>query len=79
AQRFMDGKLGVAAGVSGEKRKFGSDNVETGGAWDGQRLSGFELRDYLPQRERRAAAVNLDYRPDAATSVAVRGFVSRFS
>ncbi|XYJ10315.1 TonB-dependent receptor [Telluria sp. B2] len=79
AQRFLDGKLGVAAGVSGEKRKFGSDNVETGGAWDGRRLSGFELRDYLPQRERRAAAVNLDYRPDAATSVALRGFVSRFS
>ncbi|MEW6024105.1 MAG: TonB-dependent receptor [Pseudomonadota bacterium] len=79
AQRFLDGKLGIAAGVSGEKRKFGSDNVETGGAWDGDRLSGFELRDYLPQRERRAAAVNLDYRPDAATSFALRGFVSRFS
>ena len=79
AQRFLDGKLGIAAGVSGEKRKFGSDNVETGGAWDGQRLSGFELRDYLPQRERRAAAVNVDYRPHAATSAALRGFVSRFS
>lgn len=79
AQRFMDGKLGIAAGASGEKRKFGSDNVETGGAWDGSRLSGFELRDYLPQRERRAAALNLDYRPDAFTSVALRGFVSRFS
>lgn len=79
AQRFMDGKLGIAAGASGEKRKFGSDNVETGGAWDGERLSGFELRDYLPQRERRAGAVNLDYRPDGATSMALRGFVSRFS
>ncbi|KFI06980.1 TonB-dependent receptor [Massilia sp. BSC265] len=79
AQRFMDGRLGVAAGLSGEKRKFGSDNVETGGAWDGDRLSGFELRDYLPQRERRAGAINLDYRPDARTSLALRGFVSRFS
>jgi TonB-dependent receptor len=79
AQRFMDGKLGIAAGLSGEKRKFGSDNVETGGAWDDQRLEGFELRDYLPQRERRAGAVNLDYRPDAQTSFALRGFVSRFS
>ncbi|MCD2515745.1 TonB-dependent receptor [Massilia sp. G4R7] len=79
AQRFMDGKLGIAAGLSGEKRKFGSDNVETGGAWSGDRLEGFELRDYLPQRERRAGAVNLDYRPDAQTSVAVRGFISRFS
>jgi TonB-dependent receptor len=79
AQRFMDGKLGIAAGLSGEKRKFGSDNVETGGAWNGDRLSGFELRDYLPTRERRAGALNLDYRPDAATSYALRGFISRFS
>ncbi|OIJ44382.1 TonB-dependent receptor family protein [Massilia timonae] len=79
AQRFMDGKLGIAAGLSGEKRKFGSDNVETGGAWDGNRLEGFEMRDYLPTRERRAGAVNLDYRPDASTSYALRGFLSRFS
>ncbi len=79
AQRFMDGKLGVAAGLSGEKRKFGSDNVETGGAWDGERLSGFELRDYLPVRERYAGALDLDYRPDAQSSYALRGFVSRFS
>ena len=79
AQRFMDGKLGIAAGISGEKRKFGSDNVETGGDWNGQRLVGFELRDYLPTRERRAGALNLDYRPDAATSYALRGFISRFS
>lgn len=79
AQRFMDGKLGIAAGISGEKRKFGSDNVETGGDWDGQRLKGWEMRDYLPTRERRAGALNLDYRPDAATSYALRGFISRFS
>ncbi|MGX9220701.1 TonB-dependent receptor [Massilia varians] len=79
AQRFMDGRLGIAAGLSGEKRKFGSDNVETGGAWVGERLSGFELRDYQPTRERRAGAVNLDYRQDAQTSFALRGFVSRFS
>ncbi|QBE66183.1 TonB-dependent receptor [Pseudoduganella lutea] len=79
AQRFAGGKLGVAAGLSGEKRKFGSDNVETGGAWRGNRLEGFELRDYLPVRERRAAALNLDWRPDAASSYALRAFVSRFS
>jgi TonB-dependent receptor len=79
AQRFMDGKLGVAAGLSAEKRKFGSDNVETGGAWDGNRLSGFELRDYLPVRERHAGALNLDYRPDATSSYGLHGFVSRFS
>ncbi|NRR30289.1 TonB-dependent receptor [Oxalobacteraceae bacterium] len=79
AERFMDGKLGVAAGLSAEKRKFGSDNVETGGAWDGERLSGFELRDYLPVRERGAFALNLDYRPAAGSSVYLRSFLSRFS
>lgn len=79
AQRFMDGKLGIAAGLSAEKRKFGSDNVETGGSWEGQRFSGLELREYLPTRERRAAAVNVDYRPDASTSYALRGFISSFS
>lgn len=79
AQRFAGGKLGVAAGLSGERRKFGSDNVETGGAWSGDRLEGFELREYLPVRERYAAALNLDWRPDAASSYALRGFVSRFS
>ena len=79
ASRFDDGKFGVAVGLSGEKRKFGSDNVETGGAWDGERLSGFELRDYLPVRERRAAALNLDYRPEAGNSWFLRSFLSRFS
>ncbi|SFG11514.1 TonB-dependent receptor [Duganella sp. CF458] len=79
ASRFGDGKFGVAVGLSGEKRKFGSDNVETGGAWDGERLSGFELRDYLPVRERRAAALNLDYRPDAGNAWFLRSFLSRFS
>ena len=31
AGRYLDGKLGIAAGLSGERRAFGSDNVETGG------------------------------------------------
>ncbi|MCS0613984.1 TonB-dependent receptor [Massilia kyonggiensis] len=79
AQRFAGGTLGIAAGLSGERRKFGSDNVETGGAWSGDRLSGFELRDYLPARTRRAGALNVDWRPDADTSVALRTFLSRFS
>ncbi|WEF34448.1 TonB-dependent receptor [Pseudoduganella chitinolytica] len=79
AGRFADGKVGVAAGLSGERRKFGSDNVETGGAWGDAGLAGFELRDYLPQRERYAGAVNLDYRPAAGSSYALRAFASRFS
>ena len=79
AQRFLDGKLGVAAGLSLEKRSFGSDNVETGGAWSGAKLGALELRDYLPVRERRAYALNLDYRPDPSSKYFLRTLLSRFS
>ncbi len=79
ADRFLDGKLGVAAGISAERRKFGSDNVETGGAWNDGKLSGLEMRNYLPERERRALALNLDYRPQAGQSLYLRTFVSEFS
>ncbi|WP_035375415.1 TonB-dependent receptor [Pseudoduganella violaceinigra] len=79
ASRFGGGKFGVAVGISAEKRKFGSENAETGGAWDGDRLSGFEMRDYLPVRARRAAALNLDYRPQAGNAWFLRSFLSRFS
>ncbi|WP_373987192.1 TonB-dependent receptor [Duganella sp. BuS-21] len=79
ADRFMEGKLGVAGGLSFEKREFGSDNAETGGAWDNGKLAGLELRDYLPTRERRAAALNLDYHPDNASKYFLRSFISDFS
>ena len=79
ARRFLDGKLGVAAGVSAERRRFGSDNVETGGAWSAGKLSGFELRNYLPQRARAALALNLDYRPQPGHTAYLRTFVSQFS
>jgi hypothetical protein len=68
----------VAAGLSAEKREFGSD-TETGGAWSKGKLSGLELRDYLPVRKRGALAVNLDYRPEAGNSWFLRSFVSEFS
>nr|WP_315398738.1 TonB-dependent receptor [uncultured Duganella sp.] len=79
ADRFLDGKLGVAGGVSYEKREFGSDNIETGGAWDDGRLTGVELRDYLPTRKRRAAALNLDYHADPLSKFFLRSFISDFS
>lgn len=79
ADRFMDGKLGIAAGISAEKRSFGSDNVETGGAWDNNRLSGMEFRDYLPERERHAYALNLDYRASKEQQYYLRSFLSDFS
>ncbi len=80
ADRFLDGKLGVAAAVSLEQRKFGSDDVETGGAWtSANRLTALELRDYAPQRERNALGLNIDFRPDAASSYYLHSFASQFS
>ncbi len=80
ARRFGESRhLGVALGLSTEKRRFGSDDVETGGAWTDGRLSGVELRDYLPVRERRALSANLDYRPRDGESYQLRAFISRFS
>ncbi|MBB2487854.1 TonB-dependent receptor [Mitsuaria sp. WAJ17] len=80
ARRFGESqRLGVAVGLSTEKRRFGSDDVETGGAWTEGRLSGFELRDYLPARQRKAFSANLDYRPGDGESYYLRAFFSRFS
>ncbi|MBL8329728.1 MAG: TonB-dependent receptor [Rubrivivax sp.] len=79
ARRFLGDTLGVAAGASVERRSFGSDNVETGGAWTAGRLSGFELRDYLPERTRDAASLSLDWKPQAGLSFTLRGFISQFS
>ncbi|CAD5106631.1 TonB-dependent receptor [Zestomonas carbonaria] len=73
--------FGVAAALSWQKRDFGSDNVETGGAWDfedGARLEEMELRDYDIRRERTGAGLNFDYRPDDLSSFYLRTLYSRF-
>lgn len=76
---FLDGKLGLAAGVSLETRKFGSDNTETGGAWDGDALEEFERRDYRITRERRGLALNAEFRPTTGVEYYARLVESRFS
>lgn len=68
SDRFMDGKLGIAAGISHDVRKFGSDNVEASGWTDDGELEGFERRDYRITRERTGLALNLDYRPTKGES-----------
>ncbi|MBG6082906.1 TonB-dependent receptor [Rubrivivax gelatinosus] len=79
SDRFLDGKFGLAAGFSHEVRKFGSDNVETGGAWDGDALEEFQRRDYRITRERTGLALNAEYRPEAGTEFHARYLHSRFS
>jgi TonB-dependent receptor len=77
--RFAGDTFGVAIGASAEKRKFGSDNLETGGAWSAGKLSNIEMREYLPVRERQAVALNLDYRPSKDQAYYLRSFLSQFS
>jgi TonB-dependent receptor len=80
---FADGKLGIAAGISSDTREFGSDNTETGGAWDQSgavpALEEFERRDYQITRERRGGVLNIDYRPQAGASYYLRSLVSSYS
>ncbi len=73
--------FGVAAALSWQKRDFGSDNVETGGAWDfeqGSRLEEFEQRDYDISRERAGGGLNFDYKPDDFSSYYLRTLYSRY-
>ncbi|MCO5786815.1 TonB-dependent receptor [Pseudomonas sp. G11-1] len=73
--------FGVAAALSWQERKFGSDNVETGGAWDfddGARLEEIEQRRYDIARERTGLGLNLDYRPDEHSEVWFRSLYSRY-
>ncbi len=73
--------FGVAAAFSWQKRKFGSDNVETGGNWDfddGARLEEVEARDYEITRERTGLGLNFDYQPDDFSSYYLRTLYSKF-
>ncbi|MGE8362242.1 TonB-dependent receptor [Pseudomonas sp.] len=73
--------FGVAAALSWQERDFGSDNVETGGAWDfddAARLREMELRDYMITRERSGFGLNFDYKPDDFSSYYLRTLYSRY-
>lgn len=79
ATRLMGGTLGVAAALNVDQRKFGSEDVETDGAWSNGKLAGVELRHYRPNRDRAAFAANVDYKPAAGSSFHARGILARFS
>lgn len=71
----------IAAAVSWQERDFGSDNVETGGAWDfdnGPALEELEQRRYDITRERTGLGLNFDYRPDEDSEVYLRTLYSRY-
>ena len=73
--------FGVAAAFSWQKRKFGSENVETGGNWDfsdGARLNEVEQRDYEITRERTGFGLNFDYHSDDYSNYYLRTLYSKF-
>jgi TonB-dependent receptor len=73
--------LAVALALSFQQRKFGSDNVETGGAWDlanGAGLEELEARDYQIQRDRLGVGLNFDYKPDDLSNYYLRTLYSKF-
>jgi TonB-dependent receptor len=77
-----ENNFGVAVGVSSFKREFGSDNVETGGAWDfedGALLEELEQRDYRITRERSGVTLNLDYKPSENTDLYWRNLYSEYT
>lgn len=82
SNRFSIGEgqdnLGVALALSYQNRKFGSDNVETGGAWDGDALEETAMRQYDIERERIGAGLNFDYRPNDTGEYYLRTLYSRF-
>ncbi|MBA6419923.1 TonB-dependent receptor [Pseudomonas sp. 5Ae-yellow] len=87
SNRFSVGQgidnFAVAAALSWEDRTFGSDNVETGGAWDfddasGARLEELEERRYDISRKRLGAGLNFDFRPDEDTDLYLRTLYSRY-
>lgn len=74
--------FGVAAAISWHDRRFGSDNTETGGAWDFDgaqaALERIEQRRYDITRERLGMGLNLDYRPDDDSELYLRSLYSKF-
>lgn len=75
--------LGVAVAASWQDRKFGSDNIETGGAWalddDEARLEELEQRRYIISRERIGLGVNIDFHPNDNTKTYLRTLYSKYA
>ncbi|MBW4330861.1 TonB-dependent receptor [Stakelama sp. CBK3Z-3] len=80
ATRVTD-NFGIAGGISYYKRKFSTDNVETGG-WDVADGVAFadqpEFRDYDVTRKRTSASLSFDYKPSDTTTLYARGVFSQF-
>jgi TonB-dependent receptor len=89
---FADGKWGVIVSPTWQRREFGSHNFEINDGWtdevadgdDNERelrsyfLQDIAFREYEIERERYGASAGLEFRPDASTSLYLRGSYNRF-
>ncbi|PAW67862.1 MAG: hypothetical protein B9S34_04115 [Opitutia bacterium Tous-C1TDCM] len=88
SQRFgAANQYGLLISPSWQERKFGSHNFETGGDWIAPAanrtafytIGSVQFRDYVINRERYGLNAAFETRPDAATSLYVRGGYNRFT
>ncbi|MBW8191862.1 TonB-dependent receptor [Neiella marina] len=81
--KFADNTMGLALAGSWLKRKFGSDNVETGNGWDFDEspalLEELEQRDYKITRERIGLVANFDWHPTDTDRWFLRTLYSEFA
>lgn len=79
------GELGVAAALSWQDREFGSEVMEGDGEWDSdiedsgfRGVAEFQQRDYIVNRERLGAAMNVDWHPTETSEYYLRSLYSHF-
>lgn len=87
ADKLSD-KLAIAGSISYYDRTFGSDNMEVDGGWiseddEGNEIDALvpaelEFRDYVVDRRRIGAALNIDFRPTPDHDLFIRGLYSNF-
>ncbi len=81
-------RFAIAGSFSFYNRKFGTDNLEIDGDWlneddEDQEIDALypeelEFRDYVVERRRIGAALNLDFRPNEDHDLYIRGLYSDF-
>jgi len=85
---FAGGKAGLLVAGTWQQRKFGSYNYEIDDGWDLRTAPGggeyfflqdIAFREYEIERTRYGASTALEFRPDAETSLAIKGTYNRFT
>ena len=84
ANKFADGRLGIAGSIAWQQRDFGSENKEVDDSeWELGETVPFpgelEFRDYQIRRERLSASLNIDYQATDNLMVYLHGLFSDFS